>query len=1164
MREQEGEEGLPGEERRHLNTMEDRKAPRVVGMDDERRNKLDAIKARAEGAPYGARRRGMDGVQRNMAGQTTRDGAAVGRRMSESSGFLGSMLAVATTPLRAAWSIVGGKLGQSLDSQQAVDQVAKDDQDDAMNVSDKEHEGKEEEEGVAVVLEEEEKKTPGAQGKDVGEMGEGAKTPVVQKLGKEDGKSSSPHVGNTPYDGVLGMLKEGPLARGGTPLRFPSPKSRQKAMRGDTSSTPMSSRLTQKKGLVDMNGTPGVSRLAGRGQGKQLFGNGIPPLPPSQVKKQFTFHATQSQLQKSTPAGKNERQKPMVFGAMRGSMVKEPSVAKESPLAWTPLRSTPVMPNSAARRFQVGSSTRFAPESRKRRADDVHGMTPSYDDGSVSVLDVQRRRRFKPNEDPSTAGRRSWRAGRTPYQHMSHYKRRVDSQTTPSALTPGVPVKRVSDSESPKPTSETARRILETLDSMEETIRKSRESVSPVDAQKYTMGVAPSPPPGSSLGGLMPQPDAVKPATTERDTSKSADFAQQAKNTPEMKQAPLGRSSPPSGKEDAQRKKVKRKVGDIGEVTFGGEAPTVPTIEKAPVREVPVASYGFGQASINTTSNNPLFNASSKVDEGAAEVYTFGKQKNILREKISEVVKDVLPCSTDGSQFKFGQDRAKVCVGERPFTISFMKYILYGHDALLQAKGGDGLEKASVKPEQKPLFDFSGPIASADASVPSVKTGAFGSSFTKTSSSDAEKSPTPAFTFGAPKAEEAKPSGETGTAAATTAPASGWGSDFLQKNAATAAKATAAVEEEAKKAEGGQAAKPPTPAFTFGAPKVEEAKPSDILGVAPSGAPTLSQEKQVDTGAAPAPTFQFGKSVATSESVQGGAANKFTFGASNGTKTEDTSTGGQGLSSASKFTFGSANSAPSTAPFAFGATATQPSSSPAMFGSIASQAADASTATGQSPQSGAAMASFTFGGSTNPNQPSVGAASGGSTGAAMTMDSSQQISGGFGNAGGFGSSGGFGNAGGFGSSGGFGNTGGFGSSGGFGNAGGFGNTGSFGNAGGFGAPQASNAPFGANSSAAAFGAPAAQQSNTGPGAGAFGAFGQGASQFGAQQQTAGFGEGFSAPRPFAPPSGPSQMIPNGDNPFGGSAPTAGGFSVGSSGNSQSEGRRRVKVKRRNR
>jgi hypothetical protein len=513
--------------------------------------------------------------------------------------------------------------------------------DEKRDAGDRDDDDDDEDDDVALAVVEEEKteeKTPGGViGR--GEVGIGdANTPERVEV-----KNNSPHVGNTPYDGVLGMLKDGPLARGGTPLRFPSPKSRQKAMKSDV--TPMSSRLTQKN---DINGTPGGSRVPARGQGKQLFGNGIPPLPPSQGKKEFTFHATQSQLQKSTPAGKLDRQKPMVFGAMRGSIAKESSVAKESPLAWTPLRSTPVMPNSAARRFQVGSSTRFAPESRKRRADDVHGMTPSYDDGSVSVLDVQRRRRFKPNEDPSPVARRSWRAGRTPYQHMSHYKRRVDSQATPSALTPGVPVKRVSEIESPKPTSETARRILETLDSMEETIRKSRESVSPLDAQKYTMGAAPSPPPGSSLGGLMP-------LATEKETPKPADVDQQEKKTSEFKQAPLERSSPPSGREETQRKKVKRKVGDTGKVTFGGDAPAT---EKAPI-----VSYGFGQVSIKTTSNNPLFSAQAKVDEGASEVYTFGKEKNALREKISEVVKDVLPSSTDGSEFKFGQDRVKVCAG---------------------------------------------------------------------------------------------------------------------------------------------------------------------------------------------------------------------------------------------------------------------------------------------------------------------------------------------------------------------------------------------------------------------------------------------------------------------------------------------------------------------
>ncbi len=189
----------------------------------------------------------------------------------------------------------------------------------------------------------------------------------------------------------------------------------------------------------------------------------------------------------------------------------------------------------------------------------------------------------------------------------------------------------------------------------------------------------------------------------------------------------------------------------------------------------------------------------------------------------------------------------------------------------------------------------------------------------------AAKPSTPAFTFGAPKTEEAKPS-DAPTAATTTAAASGWGSDFLQKNAATAAKVTAAVEEETKKADGEPAGKPSTPAFTFGAPQTEEEKPSTpSFGLATSG--TASFSTQMDAGQTPAPTFQFGNTAATtSGSGPTSEPNKLTFGASHDKKPEDASTGGQGFSSPAKFTFGSAGSAPSTAPFAFGATPSQPSS----------------------------------------------------------------------------------------------------------------------------------------------------------------------------------------------------------------------------------------------
>ena len=104
--------------------------------------------------------------------------------------------------------------------------------------------------------------------------------------------------------------------------------------------------------------------------------------------------------------------------------------------------------------------------------------------------------------------------------------------------------------------------------------------------------------------------------------------------------------------------------------------------------------------------------------------------------------------------------------------------------------------------------------------------------------------------------------------------------------------------------------------------------------------------------------------------------------------------------------------------------------------------------------------------------------------------------------------------------------------------------------------SASNAPFGAASATPAFSAPT-QTGSFGTGS-SFG-FGQvGQIQFGSQNT--GLQSGFTAPSPFPQPSGPSQMIPNTDNPFGGLP--VGGFNVGSQGNSQSEGRRKVKVKRR--
>ena len=129
--------------------------------------------------------------------------------------------------------------------------------------------------------------------------------------------------------------------------------------------------------------------------------------------------------------------------------------------------------------------------------------------------------------------------------------------------------------------------------------------------------------------------------------------------------------------------------------------------------------------------------------------------------------------------------------------------------------------------------------------------------------------------------------------------------------------------------------------------------------------------------------------------------------------------------------------------------------------------------------------------------------------------------------------------------------------------------------------QVSNVPFAASSSSTMWNAtgpasftPSFNQTPANSGFGApasgVGGFASASNAFNSQstfgtQSSGGFGAGMGGfgASPFPQPSAPGQMIPN-DNPFGAGVPSAGGFSLGSAGNSQSEGRRKVKVKRRNR
>ena len=1038
----------------HLDRDEEEDSPATTGRKD---STLQSIheRVRSQQDPYysgkiGTSRRGAGGVVAAVDGTRSEQTPSFATKLlsfgrmrgtspnEENGSLLGSVLSVATTPLRAAWGMVASR---SSPAQHEVVEAA----DGLVNGS---------REAIVEDVPEVVLKEDSCIGEDVKQ-----KTPSPRgavEVRKDVGGSPKMH---TPFDGVLGMLKEGPLA-GGTPLRFPSPKK----------ST--------------------VKTHAQAAPGSVLRGQA------------FTFDSTKknlTSLQKfrnaaskaeTTPQHKVGVQKSTVFGSMRGSMAARGSA---TPLAWTPLRATPLAQSTSSRLFTRKSRFDETQEvSRKRRADDVHGMTPSVEDGSVSLLDMQRRRRFKPSEDPGSTQRRSWRAGRTPYRHVSHYKRRIDSANKEK---PGETL--VEPSPSSRPTSETARRILETLDSMEQSIRKSKEPLTPSDARKYTASATAPPPPGTSLGGIMlprKEPEVAQekkhPEVAQEKKEPVFTFASKKpteepkKDTPPVEVEIIEEKSP---EEPVQAsKKSKRRATD--------------ELERAPKPSSTLGKPSSGAFDFVSSTKIVQQAPVSPKEKDSEEVYVFGKAKNPLKDSVSKVVQGVLPSFDDRSTFTFGKD--KISASTEP-----------AHDTqpiINSGWGGDSLKKnvevtAAVEKETNNKTD-------------TPTTFAFGTS----------SSVSPVIKFGTPTPEKKTEESQQPLANA------GWGSDFLKKNAEAAAEVTAAVEKEVNKDTTPSTGAASTPAFTFGA------------------------------SSTPASTFKFGSSAVEEKKPEepkpAATTGGWGSGFSNTTTTNDI--GGKTSADAPSFNFGTASQVPSSEPVksgtsGFGGTfGTQSMDDGAAKVDSAFNATQTNLTFGQPPKATAptGMSGSGFNsGQNGPAQFAFGASSGqqgvfGSTAPANTGLAFGGTSGSQPTFGGFGAtvntsfdsgkndsawSGGFG-----------------------GNTAAFGNQGAGFGSSGFGSSAQTSAPFGTSSSAGAFGAP--------PPVNAFGntnAFGQpGTGQFGAPQNT-GFGGAFAGPSAFPQPSAAGQMIPNQDNPFGGGVPSAGGFSLGSSGTT-SEGRRKVKVKRR--
>ena len=296
----------------------------------------------------------------------------------------------------------------------------------------------------------------------------------------------------TPFDNVLNMLKEGKMA-GRTPLKFPSPASVHRT--GDGTAKRLHTSFASPSPTKILAAGNGISEGAHRHLGT------------------FTFEATRTAYRKrqehETPSsmlGKGVKPFASTIPASLAPGSRLKVEGTPAPLAWTPMRSSPT---------GLGRSFAAMPGSRKRRAED-DAQTP-MEDGSVSLLDMQRRRRFKPSDDPGSTGRRSWRAGRTPFQSSTMSRIRPGSmlgrRTTPSVAVD------VPSFDSPKSTTETARKILATLDSWEETIKKSKEEAKAPTSLQTT---EPSPPPTSSLGTFMPKEDVLAKKEEMRPTSSSA------------------------------------------------------------------------------------------------------------------------------------------------------------------------------------------------------------------------------------------------------------------------------------------------------------------------------------------------------------------------------------------------------------------------------------------------------------------------------------------------------------------------------------------------------------------------------------------------------------------------------------------------------------------
>lgn len=355
---------------------------------------------------------------------------------------------------------------------------------------------------------------------------EAAATPQPHR-GAADGEGSEG--GGTPYDGVLAMLRQGPMAAaGGTPRSFPRPRSSSLLTAGagrtpgpglgfggaSASPSPLPPSGASEFGGSRRGGFVG-SRLGPQG-GSATPSTGLRTTYTARSGSRFSRTPVHMQpLAAGVPGGSGGAAAPTsrfglaaaaAAGAGDAASAGAPgaSLLSPAPLAWTPMRGS----------FTGGAA---AVSGGKRKAESA---SPDGGEGaSISLLDAQRRIRQKP--EPAGEGeRRQWRAGRTPFvkgpgglsrlgsglQQLQHERSASPAALPAAAAGGGAASVSPAAAAGTKATTDTARRILATLDALDKVVAASPPGGAAA-AVAAAMGegaqeepAAASPPPTDSLG----------------------------------------------------------------------------------------------------------------------------------------------------------------------------------------------------------------------------------------------------------------------------------------------------------------------------------------------------------------------------------------------------------------------------------------------------------------------------------------------------------------------------------------------------------------------------------------------------------------------------------------------------------------------------------------